>query len=186
MTTFHLVPGNSFVYYLTDWALICSVISAALLSYDSKYGLKTRVHFWVGSTFCINCVVVVLYWQLFFKDPTLLFGKHSHLPWYRDDYLHLLGPMLQSIDALFIYRAFDLQKPLTLGLYYIASGAYVVCAETIFGLPYPFMSQLSFWERVTFYEQGLVIGSIAFIIGCLVSHFTHDKIQASPPLTTAN
>jgi hypothetical protein len=161
--------GLTVLHYLTIWGLVCSILSAGLMIFQMYSPKNVKYHFFPGATFCVNIVVMVLYWQLYFQDPHLLYGDSPPLPWYRDDYLHFVGPMLQCIDAAFIYKAFEAQKLQSLFTYYGISGSYVIMSETVFHLPYPFMLSLSFYERVLFYQKGLLVGTLGFILGNLLS-----------------
>jgi hypothetical protein len=49
----------------------------------------------------LNAMVVFLYWRLYFEDSSLVNGGNPPV-WHQEYYLHLAGPILQWIDAVFI------------------------------------------------------------------------------------
>ena len=51
-------------------------------------------------------MVVFLYWRLYSIDPALVNGDNTPV-WFQEYYLHLIGPAIILIEALFISRAFD-------------------------------------------------------------------------------
>lgn len=176
--------GLHMFHYLTIWGLSASLICAGMMLYHTLVAETRRFNFFSATTFCLNIVIMVLYWKLYFKDPHLLYADEPQLPWYRDDYLHLLGPILQCIDSLFIYSAFRMQKVAALVVYYIASISYMVLGETLFHLPYPFMTHFTFYERVLFYQKGFIIGTIAFFVAVFISNIMENK-SVSPLLRSA-
>ena len=98
------------------------------------------------------------------------------LPWWLEYYLHGLGPLLQWVDALLIYRGFRRPLravPLLVGL----TGAYVLWVEVVVqranetpvgtvtdGLPYPFLNSMEYADRLVFY--GVTAGTgLVFLAG---------------------
>jgi len=47
-----------------------------------------------------------LSWRLYFIGPALVSGENTPV-WFQESYLHLIGPAIILIAALFISRAFD-------------------------------------------------------------------------------
>lgn len=151
---------------LTHWALILSCASALAmlaLSYDrSRRDWGTLI----GVTAIMNAMVVFLYWRLFLTDPALV---NTGTPvWYVEYYLHLLGPALQWIDALFIYRAFRRLMPAIVGLLAVIAG-YLAWIEFFVGpsndfpagvvtsgMPYPFLNNMEAPDRLVFYATTTV------------------------------
>jgi len=153
-------PGWQF-RYLTIWALTASLASAwATLRFDRGEGPPPYVLASVAAVF--NAVVVLMYWKLFFTDPALVNGDGPIL-WWQEYYLHLLGPVLQWIDALLLLGAF--RRPLaTLAAVVAVTLAYIGWAELVVrplndapagsvtsGLPYPFLNDMAPAERLRFY-----------------------------------
>lgn len=178
--------GFQFLHYLTNWGLTLSVICAGLLSLESLLQKKLRINSLVIAVFCLNSVIMVLYWKLYFKNPDLLYAGRTPMPWYRDDYVHLLCPLTQMFDALVFKQAFS-NKLLKGILYYmVLASAYSICSEFLFALPYPFMWDLDLGQRIAFYINAQLTGIIAFFVGVglsvlfkrigLVSYFYSTKM----------
>jgi len=108
-------------------------------------------------------MVVILYWRLYFADPTSVTRDGQLGNFWLEMYLHALGPALQWIDATFIHRSFNRMKR-TLPALFGVIALYVVWVELIVapmndspmgsvtsGLPYPFLNDLDLLGRATFY-----------------------------------
>ncbi len=171
----YIMYGFQFLHYLTNWGLTLSVVCAGLLAFESAIQKQLRINSLVIATFCLNSVVMILYWKLYFKDPDLLYAGRTPMPWYRDDYVHLLCPLTQMFDALVFKQAFS--NRLFKGVVYFLclSFAYSICSEFLFALPYPFMWDLDLGQRVAFYVQGQITGVFAFLMGVTLS-FVFKKI----------
>ena len=161
--------GIAIFRYLTNWGLTFSVICASLLCCESCFKQTLRINALVIATFCLNAVIMVLYWKLYFKNPDLLYAGASHLPWYRDDYVHFISPMGQMIDALFFKRAFNGRVLKGLTYFFIVTCIYNISAELIFSLPYPFLWDLDLNQRLAFYTQAYALGLVACLFGMLLS-----------------
>ena len=160
-------PGGPF-RFLTIWALFFSFYSASRMLALSERRITRRHHNTAAVTAVLNIMVVFLYWRLFFTDPALVNGN-GDIPWHQQYYLHLLGPALQVFDALFIARVF--RKPLKaipalLGvviLYITWTELFVQRFNThpsgsvTSGLPYPFLNNMEWGDRVTYYGVNLVV-----------------------------
>ncbi|MDG2347884.1 MAG: hypothetical protein P8L77_00255 [Gammaproteobacteria bacterium] len=171
----YIMYGFQFLHYLTNWGLTLSVVCAGLLAFESAFQKQLRINSLVIATFCLNAVVMILYWKLYFKDPDLLYAGRTPMPWYRDDYVHLLCPLTQMFDALVFKQAFSNRLFKGVVYYLCLSFAYSICSEFLFALPYPFMWDLDLGQRVAFYAQGQVTGVFAFLIGVALS-FIFKKI----------
>ncbi len=165
-------PGGPF-RFLTIWALLLSFWSASRMLAISERRTTRSWSAWVAVTAVANALVVLLYWRLWFEDPALVQGR-GPIVWWREYYLHALGPLLQWIDALFVYGAFRLRKLvqaavglLALILGYIAWIEWVVSPLNDFpygrvstGFPYPFLNNLDFGGRLDFYVTTGVTGFV--------------------------
>lgn len=157
--------------YLTIWALTLSLIAAALMLARRFGAPDGRGAVYVSVTAVINMIVVVSYWRLYFRDPTLVNGDNP-VAAYREYYLHLVGPLLQWIDVLCLKRGF--RRPgaaaLWLGVLVLA---YLGWAELVVaplndvpvgrvtsGLPYPFLNDMSLGARLVFYAATWASGLI--------------------------
>ena len=157
--------GFQFLHYLTNWGLTLSVICAGLLSYESTIQKTLRINSLIIAVFCLNSVIMVLYWKLYFKNPDLLYAGRTPMPWYRDDYVHLVCPLTQMFDALVFKQAFS--NKLFKGFLYFVLVAlvYSICSEVIFALPYPFLWDLDLGQRISFYIHAQLTGLAAFSVG---------------------
>lgn len=162
--------------YLTIWALTGSMISAGLMlrpGWGTPGDPKGEVL--AGLVGVINMMVVVSYWRLYFTDPALVNGENVPVL-YREYYLHLLGPLLQWIDMLWIKRAFRRYAPVALWLAVLVI-VYLSWAELVVsplnaepaghvtnGLPYPFLNDMAADQRAIFYgvtfASGLVFAAV--------------------------
>lgn len=160
--------------FLTIWALFASVISGFHVLQISRGQATRRWDGFIGMTAVLNAMVVFLYWKLFFEDPASVTRDGKLGAWYLEFYLHLLGPVLQWIDALFLHRTFRAFRQSALLLVGITA-AYLIWAELVVqplnvtptgsvtsGLPYPFLNNLELPDRLTFYA-GNVAASLAFL-----------------------
>lgn len=161
--------------FLTIWALFLSFYSASRMLALTEHRI-TRPH--QVTAMCasvLNIMVVYLYWRLYFTDPTLVSGSRGPI-WHQEYYLHLLGPLLQVIDAMFIGRVFKRVWRGVLPLVLII-GAYVLWAELVLqnlgnyplgdvtsGLPYPFLNDLALSGRMVFYVGNAVVAVVLLAI----------------------
>ncbi|MEM9351026.1 MAG: hypothetical protein AAGA47_12260, partial [Pseudomonadota bacterium] len=177
--------------YLTIWALLLSFFCASrVLAYSEKRS-ERRWDALIAATAVINLMVVFLYWRLYFDDPTSVTRNGELGVWWKEYYLHLAGPLLMWIDALFINRPFRRFVPAALILVGIAL-AYFLWAELVVaplndsplgsvttGLPYPFLNSLEISERVVFYGTNsgvaLVALAIFFALGRGVRYSLGDR-----------
>lgn len=156
--------------YLTNWALLASVVSAAAMV-GLAFGADRRG--WMEAVAAVaavmNAVVVIQYWRLYLDDP----GKVNNagpIAWWLEYYLHLLGPLLQWIDALLLFRAFRHHIVSLVALLGLVA-AYALWCETLVGprndapvgqvtsgLPYPFLNDMEVRARLIFYAiNGAVV-----------------------------
>ena len=155
--------------YLTIWALFLSFFCASRMMALMEHRSARRWDALVSAVAVVNAMVVLLYWRLYFADPTSVTrdGQLSQ-PWL-EFYLHGLGPLLQWIDATFIHRAFRrLGQALAVLVGIVV--AYLVWEEVAVGplndspsgtvtsgLPYPFLNDLTFDDRMTFYVTNVAV-----------------------------
>ena len=148
--------------YLTIWALFLSFYSASRMLALTEQRITQRHEVTATCAAVLNVMVVYLYWRLFLQDPTLVNGETASV-WYREYYLHALGPALQIIDALFVARVFRRVQRAILPLLGLIS-VYVAWSELVVGplndspkgsvtngLPYPFLNSMELGERAVFY-----------------------------------
>lgn len=176
--------------YLTIWALLISFYSASRMLALSEHRIERSHHVTAMVASVLNTMVVFLYWKLYFTDP-LLVGGADGVVWHQQYYLHLTGPLLQVVDALFIARVFGRPWraiPALLGIICL----YVLWAEQFVqrfndtpvgsitsGLPYPFLNSLEWLERAAFYGTNIVVGLIVLFafsgVGWVIQRFLPPK-----------
>ncbi len=153
--------------HLTIWALFLSFFCASRLMAQMERRSERRWDALIASTAVINAMVVFLYWRLYFADPTSVTSDGQLGVWYREYYLHALGPALQIIDAVLFHRAFRRLRRAALVLVGLVI-AYLTWAEVVVrplndapvgsvtsGLPYPFLNNMVFGDRLFFYGANL-------------------------------
>ena len=163
--------------FLTIWGLSGIVLTSVLMLRLSM-GQSTNEHLALISAACvISGMVVLLYWRLYFDDPSSVSSRGEPSPWFQPYYLHLLGPLLQWIDALFILGAFRVfVRPFAylIGLIIV----YALWIELFVqrfndapagrvtsGLPYPFLNNLTLDDRLMFYVTNGVVALLMLAIG---------------------
>lgn len=166
--------------YLTFWGLLFSFAAASAMLAMTLGRSKRDWSTLVAVTAVVNALVVFLYWRLYFIDPSLVNGGAPGA-WYDEYYLHLAGPVLQWVDAAFLFGAFRRIWPAFLALLATMAG-YVVWAELFVGpfndkpvgsvtngLPYPFLNDMVLGERMGFYVTTSVTGIVLLGVFWLVS-----------------
>ena len=160
--------------YLTNWALIASALAAVAMMARSLGLSDRRRDALVAVAAVMNAVVVIQYWRLYLMDPANV-NSGDPLVWWLEYYLHLTGPVLQWIDALFILRAFrgGHLRALTalIGLVVV----YALWAELFVGplndkpsgsvtsgLPYPFLNNMEFQARLIFYGVNAAVVAVLY------------------------
>ena len=155
--------------YLTIWGLTAAMVATWLL-YKSKHkGLPESYLSFVSATAVLNAMVVFLYWKLYFIDPSLV-NYSGSIVWFQEYYLHILGPALIILDALLFNNSFTQVKKGTVAILGICL-LYIFWSEVVTGpqnitpkgtvtngLPYPFLNNMTFSERVNFYATTIITG----------------------------
>ena len=187
-------PGGPF-RFLTIWALLLSFFAASRMLAISERRSTRQWPNLVMVAAVTNALVVMMYWRLYFEDPALV-NAGPPLPWWLEYYLHGLGPLLQWIDALFIYGGF--RRPLRAVPPFLGvTVVYLLWVELFVqranetpvglvtdGLPYPFLNSMELTERLTFYAitsgTGLVFLA-AFAGLALTIRFLRREARQDPP-----
>lgn len=163
--------------FLTNWALAMSTLSAFFMLQRSLGRRKGRHEVFASATVVVNFMVVLLYWKIYFADPTQFYVDGIRtIPLWQEYYLHLAGPILQWIDALFILGTFRKFKK-TLGLCVGITLSYLVWTELVVGtfnttpagsvtsgLPYRFLNNLEFADRAVFYAQNVLVAVVMVFV----------------------
>ena len=162
--------------FLTIWTITFNMIVAAQMLRLSLGKTVVRLDAFVGLVIVMNMAVVVQYWRLMLIDPTLV-QSNGPLPWYREYYLHAVGPFLMWIDAFFILGAFRRVQgtcfwAILIGLLYpiwievFVRPMNTLPAGTITnGLPYPFLNDLELGGRMIFYSISAGVNCIFIAVG---------------------
>jgi len=166
--------------FLTIWALSANLIVAAQMLRLSLGKTRSDWNPLVSAVVVVNAFVVLFYWRLWFIDPSLI-NSNGPIPWFQEYYLHALGPLLMVIDAFFILGVFRRMLP-TAGFILVIILAYVLWIEGpvgflnsfpegkfAHGLPYPFLNNMDWPDRMSFYATTVITAAVYLLIGWVVS-----------------
>lgn len=167
-------PGGPF-RFLTIWALVLSFYAASRMLARSERRTERRHEVTAMCASVLNGMVVLLYWRLYFIDPALVNGS-GPIIWHQEYYLHVVGPALQLVDALFIARVYRRIWRAAVVLVGIVA-VYVAWAELFVarfndtpvgavasGLPYPFLNNMVFADRAGFYLSNGVVALVLLAV----------------------
>ncbi len=162
--------------FLTVWALFFSFFSFSRMLAIEEGRSEKRWDGFVCMTAVLNTMVVFLYWRLYFADPTSVTSDGQLGAWHLELYMHLVGPLLQVIDTIFIHRSYRRLLP-ALGWLFGAITAFLGLSELVFqrlnttpsgtvtsGLPYPFLNNLEFADRAVFYATNFVTAVVLLLV----------------------
>ena len=166
--------------YLTIWGLTGALIVTWLLYSNLKKRQKEHYFPLVSAVAVLNAMVVFLYWKLYFIDPSLV-NYSGKIIWHQEYYLHVLGPLLLIVDALFINNAFfQIKRGILITLTICIT--YIVWFELVTGplnskpegkitngLPYPFLNNMAFMERSAFYFSTIVTGLLFYFFAWVIT-----------------
>ena len=166
--------------YLTIWGLTGAMIATWLLYRTKRNGFpETHLPF-VSAIAVLNAMVVFLYWKLYFIDPSLV-NYSGSIVWFQEYYLHVLGPLLIILDSLFFNNSFTQIKKGLLTILGICL-LYILWTEALTGplnntpvgavtngLPYPFLNNMAFAERISFYTTTILTGFGFYFTGWLLT-----------------
>ena len=154
--------------FLTVWALFFSFFAFSRMMALEEGRSTKRWDGFVCMTAVLNTMVVFLYWRLYFADPTSVTSDGQLNAWHLELYMHLLGPVLQVVDTIFVHRSYRRLLP-AIGWLVGVIATFVALSELVWqplnstpagrvtsGLPYPFLNNLEFGERVVFYATNFV------------------------------
>mgnify|MGYP003840182271 CR=1 FL=1 len=165
--------------YLTIWGLTGAMLATWLLYRNKRNGLPEAYLAFVSAVAVLNAMVVFLYWKLYFIDPGLV-NYSGSIVWFQEYYLHALGPLLIIFDALFFNRSFQQIRNGALAIVGMCL-LYVLWTEAVTaplnftpegsvtsGLPYPFLNNMVFMERLSFYATTTLTGLGFYFLGWLL------------------
>jgi hypothetical protein len=166
--------------YLTIWTLTANLIVAGQMLRLSTGKTTQKWESFVSFVVVMNMAVVVQYWRLYFMDPLKVSPVEGTI-WWKEYYLHVLGPILMWIDAFLILGVFSRLKPvfyaaIILGIAYPAWAELVLhplnakpIGTVTAGLPYPFLNNMEFGTRMVFYGFSTVANFVFILIGWSVA-----------------
>ncbi|MEM6277555.1 MAG: hypothetical protein AAF714_11460 [Pseudomonadota bacterium] len=162
--------------FLTIWALLLSFFCASRVLAFSEGRTERRWDSLIAATAVINFMVVFLFWRLYFGDPDSVTRDGNLQVWWREYYLHAVGPLLMWIDALFINRPFRRFLP-SLVVLLVISLSYFLWAELVVspladtpigtvtsGLPYPFLNNMELAARIEFYATNAGLAAVLLVV----------------------
>ena len=171
----YVLVGGPF-RFLTVWALLASFFAASRMLALTEGRSDKRWDGFVAMTAVVNAMVVITYWRLYFADPHSVTSDGQLGQFYLEVYLHAVGPLLQWIDVTFIHRGFRRLRPAFLWLFGVIS-VYILWMELILqrfndspmgsvtsGLPYPFLNDLAFDGRASFYLVNFTVATILLLV----------------------
>jgi hypothetical protein len=146
--------------FLTIWGLTVNVVIAWLMLRNSHSRSDESYNTFVSAGVALSAVVVFMYWKLWFADPSSVSANGPNV-WYQTYYLHAVGPALVALDAFFILGAFPFlgRRPFNATPEGTATS----------GLPYPFLNNMEFANRVSFYGTVIATALVFMLLGWGIS-----------------
>ena len=147
--------------YLTIWGLSATLASTTLLFINSLKGSEEQFFAFVSGTAVLNSMVVFYLETIYFIDPSLV-NYSGSITWFQEYYLHLIGPILIIVDSLLINNSFrqfwrGILTALSICIIYILWSELITGplnstpnGKITTGLPYPFLNEMLFKERIYF------------------------------------
>lgn len=161
--------------FLTTWGLTAATVGHYLLFAARRKGRTNSYPAFISAAAVLNIMVVFLYWRLYFIDPALVNGDNTPV-WFQEYYLHLVGPAIILIEALFISRAFD-QMLRGIGMTVALCVAFVIWTEGFVGplndtpvgsvtsgLTYPFLNDMDVSGRMNFYATTIATALVFYAL----------------------
>ncbi len=166
--------------FLTIWGLTANLIAAWLMLRLVLGRSDKSYNPFVSATVVLGAIVVFMYWKLWFINPALV-NSGGPIVWYQEYYLHALGPLLMAIDAFLILGVFRRIVPTLLTMLAIFVG-YIAWIEILVrplnsfpegkathGLPYPFLNDMVWDDRMVFYATTIGTAVVFMLIGWVIS-----------------
>jgi hypothetical protein len=163
--------GKQFRYF-TLWSLLANFIAVLFLSLSLKFTIFNQTKPFIAISSMMGLFTIILYWGLFFIDPNLVNYAGERLDFFREIYLHLVGPALLFFDALIFKKAFSNFSRI-LPFAFVINFGYFTWLETLVepnsdfpvgkitsGLPYPFMNDMLLEHRLIFMVVCFLSGAL--------------------------
>ena len=165
--------------FLTIWGLTLSLFSAFFMWRLTTGTSRDRHEVFASVTVVVNGLLVFLYWKIYLTDPFLFYEDGIPSAWWREYYLHALGPLLQWIDAFFFLGVFRPLKAIAFRIVGVIL-AYICWIELVIaplnstptgtvtsGLPYLFLNSMQIGARMMFYAQTAFMTAL-FLFGGVI------------------
>ena len=163
--------GKQFRYF-TLWSLLANFMALLFLSLSMKLMIFDKTKPFIAISSMMGLFTIVLYWGLFFINPNLVNYADERLDFFREVYLHFLGPALLFFDALILKKAFTHFKKI-IPYAFIINFGYFTWLELLVGpnsnfpvgkvtsgLPYPFMNNMLLEHRLIFMVICFMCGAL--------------------------
>ena len=153
--------GKQFRYF-TLWSLLANFIAILFLSLSKSFRIFDQTKPFIAISSMMGLFTIILYWGLYFIDPNLVNYGDDQLDFFREIYLHFIGPALLFFDALVLKKTFTHFKKIVPYAIIINFGYFgwlelLVGPNSDFpvgkitsGLPYPFMNDMLLEHRLIF------------------------------------
>ena len=153
--------GKQFRYF-TLWSLLANFIAILFLSLSKSFRIFDQTKPFIAISSMMGLFTIILYWGLYFIDPNLVNYGDDQLDFFREIYLHFIGPAFLFFDALVLKKTFTHFKKIVSYAFIINFGYFgwlelLVGPNSDFpvgkitsGLPYPFMNDMLLEHRLIF------------------------------------
>ena len=153
--------GKQFRYF-TLWSLLANFMAILFLSLSKSFRIFDQTKPFIAISSMMGLFTIILYWGLYFIDPNLVNYGDDQLDFFREIYLHFIGPALLFFDALVLKKTFTHFKKIVTYAFIINFGYFgwlelLVGPNSDFpvgkitsGLPYPFMNDMLLEHRLIF------------------------------------
>ncbi len=148
--------------YFTLWSLLANFMAVLFLNLSLRFTFFDQTKPFIAISSMMGLFTIILYWGLFFIDPNLVNYADERLDFFREIYLHFVGPALLFFDAFILKKAFTHFKKIIPYAFIINFGYFgwlelfvepnsdFPVGKITAGLPYPFMNDMLLEHRLIF------------------------------------
>ena len=97
--------GKQFRYF-TLWSLLANFMAILFLNLSKSFRIFDQTKPFIAISSMMGLFTIILYWGLYFIDPNLVNYGDDQLDFFREIYLHFIGPALLFFDALVLKKTF--------------------------------------------------------------------------------
>ena len=151
--------GKQFRYF-TLWSLLANFMAVLFLSLSKSFRIFDQTKPFIAISSMMGLFTIILYWGLYFIDPNLVNYGDDQLDFFREIYLHFIGPALLFFDALVLKKTFTHFKKIVPYAFIINFGYFGWLEllvgpnsdqlEKYFRASYPFMNDMLLEHRLIF------------------------------------